>query len=136
MSTYLERSVQSLECAKFLNKSRKNFVSVFHCSYYSVFQLAKHVLIEVLNRNEGSLKEEETVTKKRSHELYNYLIMKELRERDSEYAMDVNEKWNILKQYRIDADYRNTDFESHHFGLAVKIAEILTEQLTKNFGIK
>ena len=87
-------------------------------------------------RDAESLKEEQRTLKKGIHELYNSLIVKELGESSHAQAIEFNKYWNILKDYRIDADYNYKDFDKHDYGIAIGYAENLTNQLREKFNVK
>jgi len=136
MSSYLTKSNENIECAKFLYKSKRYYPSIIHSSYYSAFQLVKHILLNELLRDENSLNDEQKNKNIGRHELYNNLIVKNLNESDADLALEINNDLTKLKKYRIDSDYRTTEFRALEYGLIIKLAENILNKLQIKFNIK
>lgn len=136
MSVYLKKSKENIECARLLYTSKKYYPSIVHSSYYSVFQLGKHILINQMYRSEKSLDDEQDHLNIGVHELYNNLLVKEIKDSDADLAMEINNSLSKLKQYRIESDYKIKEFSPIEYGVIINSAEGLTKNLKKKFRIK
>ena len=136
MSVYLKKSNENIECARHLYKSKKFYPSIVHSSYYSVFQLGKHILIDEMLRSENSLDDEQIGKNIGVHELYNNLLVKEIKETDEDLALEINNSMSKLKQYRVESDYKIKEFDSFEYGIIITSAELILTNLKSKFKIK
>lgn len=136
MTILQTKSLISIESATILH-DKMYYSSSVHCSYYSCVQLMKHILLHVLNKTEGDLKDkmdeynrDNPKFKMGSHEFYIGAIATHLKTNKLD-VVTFTSKIFKLKKDRTDADYLELaiDYDTSRYAIekATAINKILNQ---------
>lgn len=128
MPKILKKSKENLDAAQKLIDTGF-YTSSVHCSYYSIFQIIKHILNHKFALDYNTQDELEAY---KSHKnIYQALYDKES---NPSFRRDFRLKFTFIKEQRRRADYENSDLFTPEESITVKEAsEILRNKLKSKF---
>ena len=134
MSNLRNKSEILRDAAKLLHE-RSLYPAVAHGSYYSCYQLLKHIWLYSMNKTEAELVLGENNSRQGSHEyLINqtvYYIEKSGKTDCKIHARDVQNKIAQLKKLRISADYSDTAFDFSKSSNSISLSNDIIPVLKK-----
>jgi hypothetical protein len=120
VSVYQDKSEENLKATELLINAKLN-VPVVHCAYYSSLQLIINFVYEYCDSSE-----EEIINGSKNEGSHNFFINKvtsELKNINSEHALNFNKFINSFKRKRNEADYLNVNISEEHAIAAKERAE-------------
>ena len=139
MQQYLrDKSITNLDAALKLKESpNHHHCSSIHCSYFSCFQVVKHILINLFEENEDEVyakRKTEPNKQMGEHEYYiNNLYLKLLEQKRPENAKEFKNQIKELKILRTQSDYANVLIDQKQSNQAYRLAEDILKLLKSNF---
>ncbi len=123
MSNLKNKSEISLDSAKLLHKNGL-YPSVAHCSYYSCYQVIKHIWLHVMSKSESDLASLTRNETRGSHEVLINQVGLYLKEKIeiSDYRT-FNSSILQLKKLRTTADYDDKGFDIEKSQNSISLAE-------------
>jgi uncharacterized protein (UPF0332 family) len=111
MSELLSKSTQNLDSAQLLI-SKNYFAPSVHCSYYSTVQILIHLLLHELKFTQEKFDNDSENEGKSSHVFAINTIFTEMdRRKERLKAVDFQRQIKTLKNYRVQADYKDLKIE-------------------------
>ena len=111
------------------------FPAVAHGSYYSCYQLLKHIWLYSMGKTESQLNTEERISNKSSHEyLINQTIVhiENSGKKDCDvHARDFRNMMPQLKRLRVEADYYDTEFDYVKSSNSIRLSDDIIPVLKK-----
>jgi hypothetical protein len=115
MSELLNKSEINFDAAKVLHKA-DNYPSVAHCSYYSCYQMLKHIWLYPMDKSDSDLKaiidnsQSKKAAIKGSHDVLINEIEKHIKLNNTSDFRVINSTVGQLKRLRHSADYEDKAF--------------------------
>ncbi len=112
MSCLENKSEINYESAKMLH-NKGNYPSVSHCTYYSCYQLIKHIWIHSMNKSDAELKlvieqyKNKKAQEKGSHNVLINLVSEYIKENNLSDFRVINSNIMQLKRLRYQSDYED-----------------------------
>lgn len=119
--------------------SNRNYCTAVHSSYYSSILLMFHVLSTYLGKSDDQIeieREDGARLNKGTHLWLKRVICEELHKlSDSDSLRTVNNTFGIMKQLRIESDYKNREIVENDASSSIKNAKIVNEVLNRKFSL-
>lgn len=115
--------------------SQSYFCSSVHCSYYSCVQLMLHILRSHLNKTDREVDREYKNAKTGLHAWLIGVIFREIIKKNFNDARDFKNTIGVLKQKRVDADYKNIKIEQSDAKMSCDYSVEILKILNNNFTI-
>ncbi len=137
MAQLKTKSEENIEAAKLLIENEL-WTSSIHCSYYSCFQIVKHIICHKLNI---SYKKQDEIAKDKKIGSHNYLLSSIKKKLKSLHNISVEEQRHIanslseLKTLRIRADYRSEIFDKEKSTGVLSMAEETITIMSEKFEL-
>lgn len=138
MSHLVQKSVINFNAAEILGTPPNNhYCSAIHCSYYSCYQKARHVLFFDLGYDNDRLAREvrQNTMRLGSHDYLIKIVYEVLIETNVDNARDFKNKINELKSMRVVSDYNNESIGLDLYGHAMRLAESIIKVLNRTFHL-
>ena len=132
MSQFLEKSIQSLDSAKFLVK-QQYYSSTVNRSYYACFQYLMHILFEKLKKDQAEFYNEVLHRPNGTHTWASKLIGNELAKKDMEDYKWFQRVIPEFREQRVEADYYPTIISPDQGNQSINKAETIINLLKKHF---
>ena len=129
MSHLLFKSSGNLRAAEVMKTTKDFCHSSVHCSYYACFQLAKHILCNVVNPP-VSLPTDRTV-----HNVISLKLFHDVGKKDRNLADYINNNYSQLHTFRKQSDYEDVEVTQDQANKAYAMAERMCKGLKSNYGI-
>ena len=136
MSELENKSEINYDSAKILHE-RGYYPSVAHCSYYSCYQLFRHIWFHGMGKNEYDLKfvidsiKDKRTESKGSHDVLINEIQKYIKENNSNDFRVINSNIAQLKRLRNSADYEDKAFRYNESLKSIQLSDELRPVLKK-----
>ena len=109
MSNLRNKSEINLDSAELLHKNYM-YPSVVHCSYYSCYQLMKHIWLTSMSKTDAELRLLTSSTKEGSHEVLINQLYFYIKSRSQDFR-EFNNTIGQLKKLRRKADYEDVQID-------------------------
>lgn len=123
----LENKSEILFCSAEMLHDKSSYVGVAHASYYSCYQLLKHIWLCPMGKTEAELDSNCSQTKMGSHEYLLNQIVKHIdssgKKTSKEDARQLRNDLPQLKRLRTNADYADENFDSTKSGKAITLSK-------------
>jgi len=132
MSNLSNKSEHNLDCAEFLH-GKNRFTPVPHCSYYSCYQLMKHIWLHKFNKTELDLASEirkDSNSRTGSHEVLINQIFKLANKTKYDSRTFMNNALQ-LKRLRTEADYNDNVIDISKSKVALELSKEINKELKK-----
>jgi len=133
-TSFLEKSKESLESARFLIEEGKNNSSI-HCAYYSCIQVIRHVLLHVHKKTEARIKAESRAFPGGSHEYLIDCIVQDLNKKGYN-TVKLYANLYLLKRMRTEADYFDIIVIPVNSKRAFRVADMTRNELITQYNIQ
>lgn len=136
MSILQNKAEINLDSAKLLHENG-NYSSVAHCSYYSCFQLLRHIWLNSLHKTETDLRfiiasfKDNKAAEKGSHEVLINQIEKYIKTNNLEDHRVFNRYIGELKRLRHSADYEESSFDYSKSQKSIELSNLIRPVLKK-----
>ena len=134
MSYLKEKSNFNIDAAELL-QNKSLFAPSVHCSYYSCLQLMKVAINEFMGI---PFEELENQTGSMNTDTHNYIIKMigdSIRNYSKEEHSIFGRNIKVLKQFRINSDYKNIQITTSESFKAIRIAKEIRSQLQETFHV-
>ncbi|OAV73361.1 hypothetical protein Barb6_00329 [Bacteroidales bacterium Barb6] len=134
MSNLQNKSAISQDAAMLLH-DKSLYPSVAHCSYYSCYQLLKHIWIYTIEKTQQELDAKCSTAKTGSHELLINEVGRFIKHSGKKDCLKHFREFNSgilqLKRLRVDADYSDSLFDSSKSKRSLDLAALILPILKK-----
>ena len=120
--------------AAVLLQSQSLYPSVIHCSYYSCFQLMKHIVLTTLGKTEADIAKEVKNSSNGSHEVMINNITAHLKVNNKDWRT-FSQTIGQLKRLRVSADYENVSIDSVKGSNSISLCDDIIRLLKTNIRI-
>lgn len=131
----LFQKAESNKTAAELLKNNGLDCSSVHCSYYSIVQILKHLLLNVYNETEQSISDEQNNRGWGTHRYLIWFFSEELRTLSYVNARTFRSEINQLKELRVNSDYKDLVTSNIESQNAVTLSSSLMTIIRRTYHI-